>query len=113
MTRRVPWLRSAVVRPPVTPAAAVEPLRDETSGYRDLLRDARNELTAANTSLAAEQKCTQTCAHARVAAELRIQLAAMQERLDVLQAANERQESRGFATRCEVPPYVPEQRRTT
>lgn len=82
-------------------AALANQLRDtarERDGLLDQLRAGRLMLDAAL------KGCETDCPHGREAAGLRIQLAAMQQRQDELQAANEGHESRGFV-------LIPEQTR--
>lgn len=124
----------------VDASAAVERLRDELDDVRRLLRDSRNETSAARVQLAAERRnvarlqgevragaalvaaaerqCGETCAHGRVVKEQRIQMAAMQERLDVLTNASVQRDRLDFAARnksadWEPRPTVPRQRGTT
>lgn len=122
------------------PDALAAQLRAEADVLRASERDVRNELSAALTSLAAERRtvreqrdqlraaaaivaaaereCGEKCAHARVAAEQRVQLAAMQERLDVFTNASVQRDRLEFAARdvgadWEPRPTVPRQRGTT
>jgi septal ring factor EnvC (AmiA/AmiB activator) len=114
-----PWRRTTDAPVPTPPV-------DETAKYRAQLQQLRNERAALTGQLrdtarerdqltdqvragrlmldAALKACEARCSHAVEAAGLRVQLAALQARLDEMQAVNEGYERLGYAR-------VPAQRR--
>lgn len=109
MSGWTPWRTAAV--PPLPPKPGPPPDRQDLAARLDTerkknlalgqrVRVLEDQARAGAAMLAAAQtSCAKSCAHARVAAELRVQLAAMQQRLTELQDTNQRFESRGFARR--------------
>lgn len=112
-------MRPAVPAPPIDELAKLreqnQQLRNEratlagqlrdTARERDQLRDQlRDQRDAGRLMLDAALKgCEAKCAHAHEAAKLRVQLGAMQDRLNELQAANEAHDSPAFLERVEIP----------